>query len=236
MSKSTTTHRAALKALRGLLVAAEGIKADALSEHASHAMKQAHRVLEDTAKVSATDRYNAARQAKRDAKDALRKARGEATKAVRDTLERLNDRTRYPAKADAGLWHLNAADIYARDEAQAVMGDEKDVSDWNVGSTFIKAETAARWLAGLTPEGRAKAIRDEVFGGWFADDEADFDDDGKCVNMEEAGCDEDGEFCSTPCYDDGDLAPSVDSDDLSNLDWVARGGLVFIYPTSPFRS
>ena len=94
MSKSTTTHRAALKALDALLTITvdlesrlaslgesgvfdydpdRGAAMHRLLKHADHVMGQAGRVLKDTAAVSPVDRYTAAKQAKQAAKDALKK-------------------------------------------------------------------------------------------------------------------------------------------------------------------
>ena len=94
MSKSTTTHRAALKALSNLLAVTADLESRLASlgesgvfdydpdrgagmkrtlDHAAHVMGQAHRVLEDTAAVSPADRYTAAKQAKQAAKLALKK-------------------------------------------------------------------------------------------------------------------------------------------------------------------
>ena len=71
MSKSTTTHRAALKALATLLEAAK-VHGD-FSPTMAYAMVRAKQVLDDTAAVSPADRYTAAKQAKQAAKAALKK-------------------------------------------------------------------------------------------------------------------------------------------------------------------
>jgi len=95
MSKSTTTHRAAIKALSSLLVVTVDLEArlaalgeagvfdydpdrganiHRLLKHAGHVMTQAERVIGDTAAVSPADRYTAAKQAKQEAKQALKQA------------------------------------------------------------------------------------------------------------------------------------------------------------------
>ena len=94
MRTSTTTHPAALKALRSLLAAVGPLESRLASlgeagvfdydhdrgaairldlQRACHAMARAGQVLEDTAAVSAADRYTAAKQAKQAAKEALKK-------------------------------------------------------------------------------------------------------------------------------------------------------------------
>jgi len=88
MSKSTTTHRAAIKALASLVKVTADLEhrlaslaecieldaeVDALLRDAGHAMARAERVLEDTAAVSPVDQYTAAKQAKQAAKQAIQK-------------------------------------------------------------------------------------------------------------------------------------------------------------------
>lgn len=140
--------------------------------------------------------------------------------------ERLNA---YPLrKHKSHIRLLTPADLLTLDEARdRLRPTGKTLADWDEAAVFIATETALRVYSRLTPEGRAALVRDEVLGGWFCDDDAEFDDDGKCVNCDDIGCDEDGEFCSTPSH--SDETPSVD-DYAEDIEHCSRGGLLFVYP------
>lgn len=123
-------------------------------------------------------------------------------------------------------WKVKPEDLVTLDEAREMMNGEKALEEWDGRSVFVPTDIAVRLYDSMTPKARGKFLLDEVLGGWFEEQEAEVDDEGRCVNADEVGCDGEGEFCSTPCH--GEDAPSVEdySDDIESC---ARGGLLFIY-------
>lgn len=126
-------------------------------------------------------------------------------------------------------WTIKPEDLITLEEARELMKPEgKKLEDWSEVAVFIPVSVLDRLYESLTPKSRKYFVLNEVVGGWFSSDDAEMDENGRCTNCEEAVCDEDGEFCSTPShYND---VPSV-GDYYGEIDWCARGGLLFIYST-----
>lgn len=110
---------------------------------------------------------------------------------------------------------LTRADLLTQFIATAkasVYPEPYDLSGFHPLALFIPAENAIDWLQGLTAKGFEDALRDEIFEGWFEEQDPDADED---------------EFMSTPCVD----CTSFDFEEVdSGLNDCSRGGVLLVSP------
>jgi hypothetical protein len=78
---------------------------------------------------------------------------------------------------------------------------------------FARVEDVQEWFTLSSASLQDEAISREAVTGWFQDDDVD----GDCA-------DEDGDFCSTPCYSTGDEMEEI-TDHLSHC---SRAGLLLV--------
>jgi hypothetical protein len=111
---------------------------------------------------------------------------------------------------------MTLADLCDRHEAVGLMDGEKDLHGWEEGAVFIRVESLKRHIRNLTPEGYEWLTTPEKIMGWF---EEQNDDE----------CDAEGEFMSTPCWNEEmDEETDLEDDILCYLDYCSRGGLLLI--------
>lgn len=116
----------------------------------------------------------------------------------------------------AGSPGITLADFCDRAEAAVLMDGEKDLTGWTPEAVFIRVESLKRLIRTLTPEGFKWLTYPERIMGWF--DEQNDDE-----------CDAEGEFMSTPCWNEEiDEDTDIESDILDYLDYCSRGGLLRI--------
>lgn len=120
---------------------------------------------------------------------------------------------------------LTAADLLDLQQAKDATG-KAALADWPAESVFIRVETLVALYRSLTTAGRKHLAHREVVGGWFAEQDADFDDHGQVTNADEVGCDRDAEFCSTPGHEAE--VPTV-ADFAETLDDCSHAGVLFLY-------
>ena len=130
-------------------------------------------------------------------------------------------------KRKAHDWTVTPSDLMTLDEVRLV-NEKPALAEWSDLSVFIPTDVAVRLYRSLTPKARDMFVLNEVLGGWFGADDAEFDDTGKCINADEVTCDIDGEFCSTPSHSED--VPSV-ADYAEDIDHCSQGGILFIYST-----
>lgn len=124
-------------------------------------------------------------------------------------------------------WKVTPEMLVTLEEAREMMkGEGKALKGWSDLSVFVPHDIAVKLYEGMTAKARECFVSDEVIGGWFEEQNAEFDDHGQLTNADEVGCDEDAEFCSTPSHSE-DL-PSVD-EYAEDTESCSRGGLLFIY-------
>ena len=111
---------------------------------------------------------------------------------------------------------ITLADFCDRAEAALLMDGEKDLTGWTTDAVFIRVKSLQRLARSLTPEGYKWLTYPERIMGWF---EEQNDDE----------CDAEGEFMSTPCWDEEiDEDTDIEDDVLEYIDYCSRGGLLLI--------
>lgn len=122
---------------------------------------------------------------------------------------------------------VKPSDLLTLREFRAI-NEKPALAEWDDLAVFIPVDVAVRLYASLTPKARDLFVLNEVIGGWFGADDAQFDEAGRCVNADAVTCDIDGEFCSTPSHSED--VPSVE-DYRDDLESCSQGGILFIYST-----
>ena len=123
----------------------------------------------------------------------------------------------------SGGRNLTSDDLLTLEQAKAATG-KPALADWDADAVFVRVETMVDLYRSLTPAGRKALAHREVIGGWFADDDADWDAAGNLIPGE--GYDADGEYCSTPGH--SDEVPSV-ADFKDTLEYCSHKGVLFLY-------
>jgi succinate dehydrogenase/fumarate reductase-like Fe-S protein len=132
-------------------------------------------------------------------------------KQTKELLKWLNCLERKP-----GSPGMTIADLCNRHEAVGLMDGEKDLHGWDEDVVFIRAESLKRHIRNLTPDGYEWLTTPEKIMGWF---EEQNDDE----------CDAEGEFMSTPCWNEEmDEDTDLEDDIFFYIDDCARGGLLLI--------
>jgi hypothetical protein len=116
----------------------------------------------------------------------------------------------------SGSSGMTIADLCNRHEAVTLMDGVKDLHGWDEDVVFIRAESLKRHIRNLTPEGYEWLTMPEKIMGWFGEQNDD-------------ECDSEGEFMSTPCWNEEmDEDTDLEDDIFSFIDDCAQGGLLLI--------
>ena len=124
---------------------------------------------------------------------------------------------------------LYTFDLLTLEQARAAAPAKAALADWSADAVFVRVDTIVDLYRSCTRKGRLALLEDELIGGWFAEQDAEFDDHGQLTNADEVGCDADAEFCSTPCHSyDEDTLPTI-AEFKADLDDCSQEGVLFLY-------